>query len=130
MKRLMSVIAVLGLLGGAAIAMTGIASAGSRGHVNKCSNVNSGLSLNQVACSGTINGNTLKVEVKNVKVLSDNELNVLNLELNNVLNNAVTVKHIQLKAVEVFVTKFHAPVTLCQVKVVEIGQTTTNIAKC
>lgn len=129
LKKLVTLIAVLGMTVGTALATSGTAAATGSDRLNSCSNAGGG--RNNVACSGTINGNRLEIEIKNVKILSDNEINVLNVEMNNFLNNnVVTVKDVQTKVIEIFIGKLLLPITVCQVKVVEIGKVNINVAKC
>jgi len=134
LKRLVTLLALLGLLFGTAVATSGAAAAGGKDNVSSCSN--HGGYKNTVKCFGVLNDNDLEIEISNVRVLNDNELLVLKNSLNNwlnkneILNVDVDVKDVQLVVVNIFVEDIKTLINICQVKVVEIGLINVNIAKC
>ena len=113
----------VGLLGGSQTA-TAVADGNST-----CSN-GSGTSVN---CIGTVNGNTVNIDISKNKVLSGNELNILTVELDKVLisviNLPVSVQVNTIATKTVLILKA-LNVQICDVKVAELGLVNTNIAKC
>jgi hypothetical protein len=96
-----------------------------------CSNQGGGNST--VKCIGTINGNTVNVNITNIRILSDFELNVLKVELDKVfitvVNLPVSVQVETIAKNTVIILKA-LNVQVCQVKVFELGLVNLNIAKC
>jgi hypothetical protein len=96
-----------------------------------CSNQGGGNS--KVTCIGTINGNTVNIEISDIRVLTDNELKFLNVELEkvfiSVVNLPIQIRVDTIAAQTVVILKL-LNVAVCQVKVIEIGVVNLNIAKC
>ena len=96
-----------------------------------CSNQGGGNS--KVTCIGTINGNTVHIDISNVRILTNNELNVLNFELEKVfislINAPINVQVENIANNTVLILKA-LNVQICQVKVVELGVVNLNVAKC
>jgi hypothetical protein len=133
-KKLLGPFAILGML--AALLLGGTAApalADGPTRIDICSNQGGGNST--VTCVGLINGNDITIEISDIRVLNDNELNVLTVNLTNVLVNVLTIGDIQLRVNKiasdtVIVLKNVLNITVCQVKVIEIGVVNNNIAKC
>ncbi len=134
MKKLLGPFAVLGML--AALLLGGTtapALADGPTNITICSNQGGGSST--VTCAGFLNGNNITIDISNIRVLNDVELNILTVELNKVLLTNVNISDIQVRvnkiAVDVVVVlKNVLNITVCQVKVIEIGVVNNNIAKC
>jgi len=131
-KHLMAVVLAVGLL--AVGLVTGPATAGANGstRIDTCSNQGG---HNKVLCVGTINGNTINIEIDNIRVLSPTELSILTLNLTNVVVNAANIGDIQVRVDNVasntvIVLKDVLNIQVCQVKVIEVGVVNKNIAKC
>jgi hypothetical protein len=96
-----------------------------------CSNQGGGNS--KVTCIGTINGNTVNIDISDIRVLTDNEINILNVELEkvfiSVINAPINVQVDTIAAQTVLILKA-LNVQICQVKVVELGVVNLNVAKC
>jgi hypothetical protein len=96
-----------------------------------CSNQGGGSST--VKCIGTINGNTVNIDISKIRILSNNELKILNVELKkvfiSVINLPIDVQVNTIATKTVLILKA-LNVQVCQVKVVELGVVNTNIAKC
>jgi len=116
----------VGLLSGPATA-----SATNPPTVGNCSQV--GLVNVQVVCVGSVTA-PVTVNIEDNKVLNNNELNVLKVELEKVFVNALnpnTQVEIDTIAVGVVaILKNILNISVCQVKVIELGLTNLNLAKC
>jgi hypothetical protein len=80
--------------------------------------VNTGVSVNVVQCVGSIAILPITLNVKDVRVLDNNELNVLSGDLNNlsildggILNNNKILNDVELSVLEDFLNKFNIDVT-------------------
>jgi hypothetical protein len=85
-------------------------------------------------CIGSINGNSVEVDLGNVSVLNGTEVNALQDFLN---NDAVNVANLdvqtQINHIAVDVADYlknTQNISVCQIKVIEVGLVNTNIAKC
>jgi hypothetical protein len=135
-KRLLALAATsaatFGLMATGAMGTTTALANGTTGGTT-CTNVSAGSIV--VQCVGQINGNTVTIGIGEINVLSQDQLNVLNVDIDKVLNNDANISDIQLEvnkvAVDVVsVVVKDVNVLVCQVKVVELGVTNVNIAKC
>lgn len=99
--------------------------------VSNCSNV-LGVQV-QVVCVGSINA-PITVTIGDISALNDNDLNVLKVELEKVFVNAanintqVEIDKIAIGVVAILKDVLH--LTVCQVKVAELGLVNLNVAKC
>jgi hypothetical protein len=99
---------------------------------NNCSNEGPG-GNNHVKCGGVISGNQVNVDVSDIRVLTDNELSVLEVKLDDLyltlVNVPVNVRVNTIAAAVVVILK-ELGILVCQVKVGEVGVINNNIAKC
>jgi hypothetical protein len=89
----------------------------------------------QVVCVGTISGNPITVTISDNNILNGNEINVLTVNENKILNDFANENDIQtqvndIAAENAVVLKDVLNLSVCQVKVVEVGVVNTNIANC
>jgi hypothetical protein len=98
---------------------------------NNCSNT--GVQVNVVSCDGALNGNHVDTDISDIRVLSGNELHVLEVELDKVFVTVVNLPvlvQINTIAAAVVVILKTLNIDVCQVKVGELGLINTNIAAC
>lgn len=123
----MTALAVLtaGLFAFGMLSGTGTAGATGPTGVNSCLGIN-------VVCVGQISGNPITVTVGNIEALNNNDVK---LELENILNHSANILNIQVQVdkiatdLEVYL-KDVLHVSICQIKVVELGWTNLNLANC
>jgi hypothetical protein len=80
--------------------------------------INTGISVNVVQCVGSISVLPVTIDVKDVRVLNDNELNVLSNDLNyvsvldgGILNNNKILNDAEVTVLDDFLNKFNVNVT-------------------
>lgn len=138
MKRffghLVAAVLACGLLAMGLLSAPAIAGATGSTHVTSCSNTGGGPN-HKVVCLGTINGNDVNVEISNIRILSPGELTLLQANENNLFLSLINVGDIQTQVNNVasgtvIILKNVLNISVCQVKVIEIGLVNTNIAKC